>query len=180
MLVFLFLFYQIHKYCLKYNPLVGSRYIKLSKELNDLWKRIINIQNIDDNECFKWSIVKTLNLTGHNPRRITKADKNFAKNLDFKETQSFSAKLEIHKKLKKRIPLTLVFSVFKIKQNIQSMYQKNVVKKNMLLLIGKEGKRHYILIKNFNTFLYDHTLYRGRKPLLFTSFQYRRNIKTTY
>ena len=32
-----------------------------------------------------------------------------------------------------------------------------------LLLIGKEGKRHYILIKDFNTFLYDHSLHRGRK-----------------
>ena len=53
----------------------------------------------------------------------------------------------------------------KIKKNIQSMYQKNVVKKNMLiqLLIGEEGKRHYALIKDFSTFMYDHTLHRGRK-----------------
>ena len=28
------------------------------------------------------------------------------------------------------------------------------------LLIGEEGKRHYGLIKDFNTFMYDH---RGRK-----------------
>ena len=32
-----------------------------------------------------------------------------------------------------------------------------------LLLIGEEGKRHYILIKDFNTFMYDHTLHRRRK-----------------
>ena len=32
-----------------------------------------------------------------------------------------------------------------------------------LLLKGKEGKRHFVLIKYFNTFKYDHTLYRGRK-----------------
>ena len=32
-----------------------------------------------------------------------------------------------------------------------------------LLLIEKEGKRHNILIKDFNTFMYDHTLHRGRK-----------------
>ena len=44
------------------------------------------------------------------------------------------------------------------------MYQKNVVKKNVdLLLIRKEGKRHYVLIKDFNTFMYDHTLHRKRK-----------------
>ena len=32
----------------------------------------------------------------------------------------------------------------------------------MLLLIGEEDKRHYVLIKNFNTFMYDHTLHCGR------------------
>ena len=39
------------------------------------------------------------------------------------------------------------------------MYQKNVD----LLLIGKEGKRHHVLIKDFNTFMYDHNIHRGRK-----------------
>ena len=38
------------------------------------------------------------------------------------------------------------------------------IKKNVdLLLIGEEGKRHYIFIKDFNTFIYDYTLHRGRK-----------------
>ena len=32
-----------------------------------------------------------------------------------------------------------------------------------LLLIGKEGKKHYVLIKDFNTFMYDHTSHRGKK-----------------
>ena len=32
-----------------------------------------------------------------------------------------------------------------------------------LLLIGKKGKRHYVLIKDFNTFMYDHPLHGGRK-----------------
>ena len=45
----------------KYNPLAGSTYIKLSKELDYPKKRLINIQNIDDNECFKWSLVRYLN-----------------------------------------------------------------------------------------------------------------------
>ena len=53
----------------------------------------------------------------------------------------------------------------KIKKNIQFMYQKNVAKKKHvdLLLIGEEEKRHYVLIKDFNTFMYDHTLHRRRK-----------------
>ena len=38
------------------------------------------------------------------------------------------------------------------------MYQKKHVD---LLWIGEEGKRHYVLIKDFNTFMYNHTLPRG-------------------
>ena len=40
------------------------------------------------------------------------------------------------------------------------MYKKNVVN---LSLIGEEGKRHYVVIKDFNAYTYDHTLYCGRK-----------------
>ena len=32
-----------------------------------------------------------------------------------------------------------------------------------LLFIGEEGKRHYVFIKDFNTFMYDHTLHCGKK-----------------
>ena len=29
----------------------------------------------------------------------------------------------------------------------------------------KKGKKHYVLIKDFNAFMYDHTLLRGRKHI---------------
>ena len=35
----------------KYNPLTGSSYIESPKKLNHPRKRLISIQNIDDNEC---------------------------------------------------------------------------------------------------------------------------------
>ena len=41
----------------KYIPLAGSSYIKLLKELDHPRKGLINIQNIDDNECFKWCLL---------------------------------------------------------------------------------------------------------------------------
>ena len=47
----------------KYNPLAGSSYIKLSKESEYPRKVLINIQNNDDNECFKWGLVRYLNPT---------------------------------------------------------------------------------------------------------------------
>ena len=42
----------------KYNPLAGSSYIRFPKELDHPRKRLINIQNIDNNGWFKWSLVK--------------------------------------------------------------------------------------------------------------------------
>ena len=50
----------------KYNPLAGNIYIKLPKELDHPRKGLINIQNTDDNECFKWSIVRYLNPADRN------------------------------------------------------------------------------------------------------------------
>ena len=32
-----------------------------------------------------------------------------------------------------------------------------------LLFIGEENKKHYVLIRDFNKFMYGHTLHRGRK-----------------
>ena len=30
-------------------------------------------------------------------------------------------------------------------------------------MIGKKGKTHYVVVKNFNTFMYEHKLHLGRK-----------------
>ena len=54
----------------KYSPLAGSCYIKIPKELDLPRKGLINIQNIDYNEYFKWSIVTYLNPADNDPRKI--------------------------------------------------------------------------------------------------------------
>ena len=59
----------------KYNPLAGSSYIGLHNELDHPREILINIQNIDDNESFKWCFLRYLNPVDHNPRRIRKANK---------------------------------------------------------------------------------------------------------
>ena len=69
----------------KYKPLAGSSYIKLPKELDHPKKCLINIQNIDENECFKWCLVRYLHPADRHPAKITKVDKDFAKELDFKD-----------------------------------------------------------------------------------------------
>ena len=91
--------------------LAGSSYLKLPKELDHPKKSLINIQNIDDNECFKWSLVRHLNFADRNPARITKPDKDFSKMLDFKDIKSSVNVRTIHKikKKKKKILSTLLF-----------------------------------------------------------------------
>ena len=69
----------------KKNLLAGSSYIKSPKELDHPRKGLINIQYINDNGFLKWSIVRFLNPTDHNPRSITKADKDFTKKMILKK-----------------------------------------------------------------------------------------------
>ena len=105
-----------------------------------------------------------LNPVYHNPRRITKADKDFAMRLDFKDIK-IPVKIKDIQKSKKRITLELVFLAVKLKESIQSMYQKKCCNKKYatLLLIGETEKKHYVLIKDFNRYIYDDSLHRGRK-----------------
>ena len=52
----------------KYNPLAGISYIKLPKELDYPRKGFINIQDTDNNECFKWCLV--LKSDCHLPKKL--------------------------------------------------------------------------------------------------------------
>ena len=93
---------------------------------------MINIKNIDNNEYFKWCLARCLNPADHHPARIKKANKDFTKRLDFKDIRFTIKTRDIHK-IQKRIPSGLVFLVVKIRKKIQSIYQKNVMKKSMLI-----------------------------------------------
>ena len=86
----------------KYNPLAGRSYIKLPKELDHPRKVLISIQNIDGNECLKCCLVRSVNLAGHNRIRITRADKDFARKLEFKDIKLLLKTRDIHKNEKKK------------------------------------------------------------------------------
>ena len=69
------------------------------------------MQNIVDNECFKGCLVRYLHPADHNPARITKANKDFAKGFNFKDVK-FQSKLETFSKLKKKKKRILSASAF--------------------------------------------------------------------
>ena len=124
---------------------------------------MINVQNIDDNECFKWCLVRISNPANHHLTRITKADKDFAKRLDFKDIKLLLKTRDIHKIGKKNFIGIGVFS-YENKEKYPIYVSKQHCKEKHpdLLLIGEGEKRHHIIIKDFNRFLYDHLLHRGR------------------
>ena len=61
---------------------------------------MISIQNTDDNEYFKWCLVRYLNPADHNPRRVTEADKDFQTDLILKT--KFPVKIRNVHKIEKR------------------------------------------------------------------------------
>ena len=77
---------------------------------------MINIQNIDHNECFQMCLVRYLNPAEHHPARIIKSSKDFSKWLNLKNIK-FSVKFrDIHKiekkKTKKKQTNSIDISVF--------------------------------------------------------------------
>ena len=67
-------------------------------DIDDIFKSIytvdrlilINIQNIDNDEYFKGSLVRYLSPANHHPARIIKSDKDFAKMLNFSKLEKFT------------------------------------------------------------------------------------------
>ena len=95
----------------------------LDKKLYYPRKDLINIQNINDNDCFKRWFVRYLHPTDDTPRRIKKIDKLYGSKLDFKDTK-LPVKVRDIRKIKRKNSIGLVFLVMKIGKSIQSMCQK--------------------------------------------------------
>ena len=65
-----------------YLPLKGKSYLKLPEELRNPKKTLVNPKN-EDNRCFLWCHNRYLNPLKVHPERITKADRESVKKLDY-------------------------------------------------------------------------------------------------
>ena len=85
------------------------------------------------------------------------------KKLDFKE-KTFPVKVrDIHKIGKTKSSGMSVFVYENKEKHPINVSKKCCVKKHVdLLLIEEKEKRHFVLIKNFNTLMYNHTLHHGK------------------
>ena len=108
--------------------------------------------------------MRYLHPADQHPERVTKADKNFAREHGFKDIK-FPVKIRDIHNIFKKYSITISVFPYKNKEKYPIYVSKNCCEKTFidLLLAGEEAKRHYVLIKDFNTFMCDHTLHRGRK-----------------
>ena len=142
-----------------YNPLKGS-YIKLPQELKN--RGLINLQN-KDNECFRWCHIRHLNPQGKYPQRIKKTDKTFISQLDYSSIE-FPVTVKQINKIEKQNNICINLFGYEEKQPFPIYISKEKYQDHMELLLITEGEnKHYVLIKEFNKFMFRQNKHEHRK-----------------
>ena len=145
-----------------YKPLNGSSYTELPTELRNPKKGLINMKNKDD-ECFRWCHIRHLNLQEKDPQRIKKEDKKMINELNY-EGIEFPVSQKHHNKVEKRNSIRINVFGYENGQPFPIHISKETFEDQMtLLLIIKDRKKHYVLIKVFNTFMYNQSKHKERK-----------------
>ena len=147
-----------------YAPLHGSNYIELPTELRNPAKGLINIKNKDD-ECFRWCHIRHLNPQEKNPQRINKVDKDMINDLNY-EGIGFPVSKKDYNKVEKqnRIRINVFCYNNEKKETFPIHLSEEKFENEMnLLLIEKDEKNHYVLIKDFNKLMYNQTKHKERK-----------------
>ena len=150
------IFYKIIKlelHTASYRPLRGSTWIPLPKELADK-KAIINMKN-KDNKCFMWNVLRALNPTNNHPERIDKELVEKEDTLNMKGIQypvSLKEDKDISKFEKQNPEISITVLGFNEKDKVHTLRSSDYVynrKHNViLLLIERNGVKHYCLVKN--------------------------------
>ena len=145
-----------------YEPLNGSSYIELPMELRNPKKGLINIKNKDD-ECFRWCHIRHLNPQTKHPERIKKGDKQFIEGLNY-EGIEFPISQEHYNKVEKQNSIRINVFGYGKGQPLPIHISKEKFEDQMnLLLITEDEKKHYVLIKDFNAFVYNQTKHKNKK-----------------
>ena len=129
-----------------YKPFHGSSYKELPTEFRNPKKGLINIKNKDD-ECFRWCHIRHLNPQEKNPQRIKKEDKKMINELNY-DGIDFPLSQKHYKKVEKQNSIMINVFRYENGQPFPIHISKETIEDRMnLLLITKDEKKHYILIK---------------------------------
>ena len=146
----------------QYQPMKGSSYIELPQELRHHRKGLINMKN-EDNECFRWCHIRYLNPQDKNPQRIKKSDKEFIKKLDYSGIE-FPVATKQYNKIEKQNEININVFGYENKQPYPIFVSKEKYERQInLLLITEDENKHYVLIKDFNRFMFNQTKHEHRK-----------------
>ena len=146
----------------KYKPLKASSYLELPTELRNPAKGLINLKN-KDNECFRWCHIRYLNPQLKDPQRIKKDDRQYIKNLNYQGIK-FPVNINQYNKVERLNNIRINVFGYENKQPYPIYVSKEKFKDHIeLLLITKDENKHYVLIKDFNKFMYQQTKHKERK-----------------
>ena len=149
-----------------YKPLNGSSYMELPMELpmelRNPKKGLINIKNKDD-ECFRWCHIRHLNPQTEHPETIKKEDKKMINELNY-DGIDFPLSQKHYNKVEKQNSIRINVFGYENGQPFPIHISRETFEDQMnLLLITKDEKKHYVLIKDFNAFMYNQSKHKERK-----------------
>ena len=145
-----------------YKPLNGLSYIELPIKLQNSAKGLINIKNKDD-ECFRWCHIRHLNPQIKHPERIKKGDKQSIGGLNYEGTE-FPVSQKHYNKIEKQNSIRINMFGFEKGQPFPIHISEEKFEDQMnLSLITKNKKKHYVLIKDFNAFMYNQSKHKEKK-----------------
>ena len=146
----------------QYEPMKGSSYIELPQELNNPKKGLINLKN-NDNECFRWCHIRYLNPQEKHHQRIKNIDKEYINQLDYSGIE-FPVTVKQYNKIEKQNEININVFGYENKQPYPIYISKEKYEKHLeLLLITEDDNKHYVLIKDFNRFMFNQTKHEHRK-----------------
>ena len=146
----------------KYKPMKGSSYIQLPYELRNSAKGLINMKN-EDNECFRWCHIRHINPQEKYPQRIKKVDKPYIEKLDYSNIE-FPVNVQHYNKIEKQNSININVFGYENKEPYPIYVSKEKYEDHMeLLLVTENENKHYVLIKDFNKFMYNQTKHKERK-----------------
>ena len=152
------IFYKIIKleiHTVSYRPLRGNTWIPLPKELADK-KAIINMKN-QDNKCFMRNVLRALNPTNNHSERIDKELMEKEDTLNMKGIEYPVSLKDIDRFEKQNPEISITILGFNEKDKVYPLHVSEYIynrKHNIiLLLIKRDGVKHYCLVKNSSRLL---------------------------
>ena len=143
-----------------YVPLKARSHLPLPEELRNSQKGLINIKNTD-NECFRWCHIRHLNSLKKDPQMVTLT-------LDYSGV-TFPVSIKDMDKIEKqnKININVLGYSDRNPYPIRNSSEKYEDTLNVLLIVKEEDnqpiKKHFVLNKDVNRFLFNFTKMKTKK-----------------